>query len=169
MVYSFLWKRLFKSQSWARRMVLLKNYGVFRSSIHWLKLRIIFHHSIAANWSIKCGVFAFPPGRAVNTSTPLSVTTMVCSNWNANSVHENFNSSRILDNLLIWSYGIFRSLLELGRHYQYTVVLISLVTMPTLCSKSAIFREAWHIVNLQPCPWPLEVLIPHIRAFKWCI
>ena len=28
-------------------------------------------------------------------------------------------------------------------------MLISLFTRPTLCSKSAIFREAWHIVNLQ--------------------
>ena len=33
-----------------------------------------------------------------------------------------------------------------------TIVL----TRPSLCSKSAVFREAWHIVNLQPCPCPLE-------------
>ena len=26
------------------------------------------------------------------------------------------------------------------------------INKPSVCSKSAIFREAWHIVNLQPCP-----------------
>ena len=30
----------------------------------------------------------------------------------------------------------------------YSVVLISLFKRPTLCSKSAIFRKVWHIVNL---------------------
>ena len=47
-----------------------------------------------------------------------------------------------------------------------TVIGTVVLTRPSLCSKSAIFREAWHIVNLQPCPCPLEALIPHIRAFK---
>ena len=46
-----------------------------------------------------------------------------------------------------------------------TVVL----TRPSLCSKSDIFIEAWHIVNLQPRSCPLQALIPHIRAFNWCI
>ena len=47
-----------------------------------------------------------------------------------------------------------------------TVLAKAVLTRPSVCSKSAIFREAWHIVNLQPCPCPLEALIPHIRAFK---
>ena len=42
------------------------------------KSEFIFHYYQDA--SIKCGVCNFP-GRAVNTSTPVSVTTMVCSNW----------------------------------------------------------------------------------------
>ena len=50
-----------------------------------------------------------------------------------------------------------------------TVLAKAVLTRPSVCSKSVIFREAWHILNLQPCPCPLEALIPHIRAFKWCI
>ena len=30
----------------------------------------------------------------------------------------------------------------------------AVLTRPPVCSKSAIFREAWHIVNLQSCPCP---------------
>ena len=50
----------------------------------------------------------------------------------------------------------------------FTCTMISTVvlTRPFLCSKSAIFIEAWHIVNLKPCSYPLEALLPHIRAFK---
>ena len=44
-----------------------------------------------------------------------------------------------------------------------TVIGTVVLTRPSLCSKSAIFREVWHIVNLQPC---LEALIPYIRAFN---
>ena len=47
-----------------------------------------------------------------------------------------------------------------------TVIGTVVLTRPSLCSKSAIFREVWHIVNLQPCPCPFEALIPHIRAFN---
>ena len=49
---------------------------------------------------------------------------------------------------------------------RYTVIGTVVLTRPSLCSKSAIFREAWHIVNLQPRSCPLEALIPHIRAFN---
>ena len=48
----------------------------------------------------------------------------------------------------------------------YTVIGTVVLTRPSLCSKSAIFREVWHIVNLQPFPCPLEALIPYIRAFN---
>ena len=73
---------------------------------------------------------------------------------------------------LHWTLGHVAELIAKNDGYtlaevsENTVVLISLQTRPTLCSKSAIFREVWHIVNLQPCPYPLEALIPYIRAFN---
>ena len=41
---------------------------------------IFQNHFCDSNCSIKWGISALPPGLAVKTSTPLSVTTIVCSN-----------------------------------------------------------------------------------------
>ena len=39
-------------------------------------------------------------------------------------------------------------------------------TVACLWSKRPIFRWVWRNVNLQPCPWASQVLIPHSWAFK---
>ena len=80
-----------------------------------------------------------------------------------NEVHALLSEAKKLENSEI---VLGRSLKGYDSTFTYTVLAKAVLTRPSVCSKSAIFREAWHIVNLQPCPCPLEALIPHIRAFK---
>ena len=70
-------------------------------------------------------------------------------------------------NFSYFALQVPESFIFLTRHsYKYTDKSITLHTISVLWSKTAIFRGAWHNVNMQPLPWAPTALIPHIRAFK---
>ena len=63
---------------------------------------------------------------------------------------------------LLWNLRMKSGVVESGKEANLKTGLAKVVlTRPSVCSKSAIFREAWHIVNLQSCSCPLEANTTH--------